>query len=266
MPAIHANGVNLYYELSGDEGKPVVVFINGIFQDTTSWSLATRAFGNDFRTLVYDCRGQGQSDKPTDGPYTSELHAHDLAALLDGLGIGRAHVVGLSNGGVVLLHFAKHFAERLGKIVLLDTFAYMDKSQQAMLNAWRAALVAGGSSLRFDVSMPWMWGRDFLETNLEAVLALREKAALLPVHSSLHLIDGVYYHDARPWLASITAPTLIIHGDEDRMALPRSVGEMQAAIPGARLHWLQGAGHAAWLEKAAEFHTIAKSFLMEPIS
>jgi 3-oxoadipate enol-lactonase len=261
MPFTAANGIRIYYELAGDAGKPLVVFINGIFQDTTSWALATRAFASGFRTLIYDCRGQGQSDKPAAGPYTSELHARDLAALLDALGETRAHFVGLSNGGVVLQHFARLFPERLDKIVLLDTFAYMDRSQQAMLDAWRAALEAGGSALRFTVSMPWTWSRDFLEANAAAVLALREKAAQLPVHSSLHLIDGVYHHDARPWLPDIAAPTLIVHGDEDRMALPRSAREMQAMIPNSRLHWLYGAGHAAWLEQADEFHKVTIGFL-----
>ena len=263
MPHIQANGINIYYELNGGDDKPLVVFINGIFQDTSSWSLATRAFADTFRTLVYDCRGQGQTDKPLDGPYTSELHARDLAALLDALHIGRAHVVGLSNGGIILMHVARHFPERLNKIVLLDTFAFMDASQQAMLNSWRAVLLVGGSALRFDVSMPWTWGRDFLENNLEAVLALRERAATLPVHSSIHLIDGAREHEARPWLPSITAPTLIVHGDEDRMALPRSAREMQSLIPNARLHWLSGAGHAAWLEQAAEFHQVTKRFLSD---
>lgn len=263
MPHAHANGIRMYYELSGDAARPLVVFINGIFQDTSSWALATRAFAPEFRTLIYDCRGQGQSDKPVEGPYSSELHARDLAALLDALGVQRAHFVGLSNGGVVLLHFARRFPERLDRIVLLDSFAHMDRSQQAMLDSWRAALEAGGSALRFTVSMPWTWSRDFLEANYDMVMGLREKAAALPVHSSLHLIDGVYHHDARPWLASIAAPTLIVHGDEDRMALPRSAREMQAAIPNARLHWLRGAGHAAWLEQADEFHQVTKSFLSD---
>jgi 3-oxoadipate enol-lactonase len=263
MPHIEANGIRIYHELKGDADKPPVVFINGIFQDTSSWALAVRAFAPDFRTLVYDCRGQSQSDKPAAGPYASELHARDLAALLDALGMPRAHFVGLSNGGVVLLHFARLFPQRLNKIVLLDTFAHMDKSQQAMLDSWRAALQTGGSALRFTVSMPWTWGRDFLDANYDMVLALREKAALLPVHSSIHLIDGVYHHDARLWLKDIVAPALIVHGDEDRMALPRSAREMQAALPNARLHWLLGAGHAAWLEQADEFHRVVKAFLSE---
>ncbi len=261
MPTANANGVNLYYELSDNAAAPVVVFINGIFQDTTSWALAVRDFSPHFRTLTYDCRGQGQSDKPQAGPYTPELHARDLAALLDTLKIQKAHFVGLSNGGVVLMHFAKWFPQRLGKIVFVDTFSHIDAVQKAMLNSWRAALEAGGSALRFLVSLPWTWGADFLERNYEAIMALQEMAAQLPTHSSIHLIDGTLTHDARPWLGDIKAPTLIVHGDQDRMAPLRYVQTLHQSIPHARLHIIAGGGHAAWLEKADEFSRVVLDFL-----
>jgi 3-oxoadipate enol-lactonase len=263
MPFAAVNDVQLYYELSAAQSgdAPTIIFINGIFQDTTSWALTVRAVAPTFRTLIYDCRGQGQSDKPQTGPYTPELHARDLAALLDVLHIERAHCVGLSNGGLVLMHFAKLFPARLRKLVCVDTFSHLDAVQQAMLHSWRAALEAGGSALRFTVSLPWTWGADFLAQNYDTIMALREKAAQLPTHSSIHLVDGALTHDARAWLGDIRAPTLVVQGTEDKMLSIEKAHALQRAIPNAQLHLIAGAGHAAWLEKATEFNQVLLEFL-----
>jgi 3-oxoadipate enol-lactonase len=263
MPYCNARGTSLYYELSGPADAPALVLINGIFQDTNGWQFAVRDLSPLFRILAYDCKGQGRSDKPRAGPYYTADHAAELLALLDALGIARAHFVGLSNGGMILMHVARLAPDRIGKLVFADTFAHLDPVQQAMMRSWRAALTAGGSALRFDVSMPWTWSAAYLERNLDAVLALRDKAALLPAHSSIHLIDGVINHDARPWLRAISAPALIIHGEHDRMAPPHSVAVLLAHLPHARMHWLKEAGHAAWLEQHAAFNQAVGAFLAE---
>lgn len=262
MPHLAANGINLYYELAGPPDAPVVVFINGIYQDTTGWALAVRDVSPRFRTLVYDCRGQGQSDKPAEGPYMPEDHARDLAALLDVLRVERVHAVGLSNGGIVLQHFARLYPARLGRIVLADTFSHMDAVQDAMLASWRAALETGGTGLRFTIALPWVWGADFLGRNYAAIMALRDKAIeTLPAASSLHLLDGARTHDARAWLGDIRAPALVIVGDQDVIIQLHHARFMQGAIPGARLHVIHGAGHAAWLECAGEFNRAVLDFL-----
>jgi 3-oxoadipate enol-lactonase len=109
--------------------------------------------------------------------------------------------------------------------------------------------------------LPWTWGAAFLEKNLAAVLALQEKAARLPAHSSIHLIDGVIDHDARPWLRDITTRALIVHGEHDRMAPPHSVAVLQAHLPNAQTVWIPQAGHAAWLEQPDVFNAAILEFL-----
>ncbi len=193
--------------------------------------------------------------------YTAD-HARELLALLDQLGISRAHFVGLSNGGMILMHIARMAPTRTLSLVFVDTFAYLDPVQQAMMRSWRMALLAGGSALRFHVSLPWTWGAAFLEKNLDALMALQEKAARLPTHSSVHLIDGVINHDARPWLREISAPTLILHGEHDRMAPPHSVAVLQEHLPQARLTWIKDGGHAAWLEQPEVFNAALLAFLL----
>ena len=121
MPYIQANGIRIYYEWHGPENAPVLVLNNGILMNAAaSWVPQTVAFAGSYRVLQYDCRGQAQSDRPA-GPYSMAQHADDLAALLDALGVRRAHVLGISYGGEVSQAFALRYRERVLSLVLADT-------------------------------------------------------------------------------------------------------------------------------------------------
>src|SRR5512138_3735024 len=102
MPKIQANGIEFYYEWHGPENADVLVLSNGILMSTTSWAFQVPALSKAYRLLLYDCRGQGQSEHPA-GPYSMEQHADDLVALLDGLGVSRAHIAGVSYGAEISL-------------------------------------------------------------------------------------------------------------------------------------------------------------------
>src|SRR5512143_161922 len=112
MPKVQANGIDLYYEFHGPEDALLLVLNNGILMNAaTSWAFQTEALGRHFRVLQYDCRGQGGSDHP-DSPYTMELHADDLCALLSTLGYEKAHIAGISYGGEVAQAFVLNYPER----------------------------------------------------------------------------------------------------------------------------------------------------------
>ena len=109
MPNIKVNGINLYFEWHGPRNAPALVLNNGIFMNAaTSWVFQTEPFSRHYRVLLYDCRGQGQSDHPL-GPYSMALHAEDLAGLLTALGIERAHIAGISYGGEVAQAFVLQY-------------------------------------------------------------------------------------------------------------------------------------------------------------
>ncbi len=261
MPVIQSDGARIYYELNGPDGAPVVLFSNGIWQDTASWAAAVRDLGPYFRTLTYDCRGQGQSDKPDSGPYTPPIHARDVLALLDALELPWVHFVGLSNGGIIALHFAHLYPGRVRKLVLADTFTHIDGLQQVMFRSWRFALEAGGGALRFRVGLPWVWSARSLEERYDAVMAMIEKAERLPVPSSIHLIEGALTHDARPWLHEIRHPALVINGEQDLMVPLWRAEALVHALPDAQLCVIPGAAHAAWLEEPALFNGAVLDFL-----
>lgn len=265
MPTLKVAGVDLYYELHGGAGAASLVFVNGIFQDTTAWSLHVRRFADQFRCILYDCRGQGRSAKPA-GPYRIEDHAADLLGLLDALGVERTHLVGLSNGGAIAMTFAAAHPDRVGALVLADTFARADGALRAKIRAWRAALDAGGPGVRFDVSVPWNFSAAFIEAHEPDIAVLRQRALALAPHAMRALMDGTIEHDARAALPRITAPTLVLVGDQDLLSPPWMARDIAEAIAGAQLRIIAGAAHAMPVERLDEFCDAVRTFIDEGAS
>src|SRR5690349_17167122 len=100
MPFAKVNNVQLYYELDGDDSKPVVLFLHGLGSSVRDWEYQVTHFAQNYRVLLIDMRGHGRSEKPA-GPYSMRQWAADVVALLDHLKIDKAHVVGLSMGGMI---------------------------------------------------------------------------------------------------------------------------------------------------------------------
>ena len=132
----------LHYEWHGPEGAPLVMLVNGLLTDTSSWAPHLPRLAERHRCLLYDCRGQGRSGKP-EGPYPPRLHADDLAALCAALDLPPASFVGLSNGGNALLHFAADHPERVRRLVLSGVHAHADPLMRAKLASWASAMEAG---------------------------------------------------------------------------------------------------------------------------
>src|SRR6478672_11891414 len=125
MPHVKANGVDLFYELTGPVDAPAVVFSHSIGASLEMWDAQVAAFAGRYRCLRFDTRGHGRSET-IDRPATVDDLADDLAGLLDGLGISKTHLVGLSLGGMIGQAFALRHPERLDRLVLIATSAKMD--------------------------------------------------------------------------------------------------------------------------------------------
>lgn len=262
MAYCQVNGIKLYYEWHGSEAAFPVVFVNGLTSDTASWTFQVPAFAPHFRVLLYDCRGQGQSDKPL-GPYSTAFHAYDLLALLDALGIHQAHIVGLSNGGAVAMHLAAGHPDRVARLVLADTLVRVDAVLQATLASWLAALDAGGPLLRLEVATPWVWGREFLENDTTILPTLRDKAAGADPDALRALIRGLQGFDIRDRLESIQAPTMVLVGEEDVLTPLRHARALSEAIPNAQLVTVANAGHILMIEQPEVFNILTLGFLQE---
>ena len=267
MPNTQLNtGVTLHYKHHPNPGKETLVFINGLTMDTTAWKQAERHFRSDYATLRYDCRGQGESDKPA-GPYTPEQHTHDLIALLDALNITRAHLIGLSNGGLIsILAAAQLGHERIQSVSAVDSFVQADALLQIILDSWKNALECGGTTLRFDVATPWVWGQGFLAAFKDEVLAFRDKAAMSDRAAIAALIEGLRgFDNALDALEAYEGPVLALVGEDDVLTPPRHAEQIARHAKRGQLVVLENAGHAAPIERPQDVARIIHNFLKEQL-
>ena len=124
MPFVDAGGTRLFHRFDGSPQRPVLVLSNSLGSDLRMWDAQVPAFAERFRVLRYDSRGHGQSAVPP-GPYRIEDLGRDLLALLDALGLERVHFCGLSKGGMVGMWLAVNAPDRVERLVLCNTSAYL---------------------------------------------------------------------------------------------------------------------------------------------
>jgi len=253
--------VQIHHQWQGNADGPVLVLINGLLTDLSSWAGHLPAYTDKFRVLTYDCRGQGQSEKPDDGPYTPAQHAQDLYELLNAQGIEKAALLGVSNGACVALEFAVQHPGRFTALVLANGYGRADTAIKVKLNSWLAGMAAGGGPLRFDIATPWVWGASFLSRNYEALKPWREKGSALPVFAVRNLIAGGMEIDVLDHTPNITCPTLLLTGDEDVLTPLSYAHELQRRICGSQIVMLREAGHCMFLEQPAQFTRAAVDFL-----
>ena len=262
---IDSNGQKLYYEVHG-EGMPLVL-IMGIGYDATLWGLhQIPAFSSEFQVIAFDNRDVGRSSKST-GPYTIADMADDLAGLLDGLKVDRAHVLGISMGGMIAQEFALRHPKRLDKLVLTGTGAETGRAKFDPISVWSFVKQYDAEGLTFAAQQfLWLFSTDFVRNHQ----AVDETLALLgsnpnPVSPEAYERQAKAYvqHDALDRVGKIGAQTLVVTGERDRLTPPWIGRELADAIPGAKFQLVQGPGasHVLPLERPDDFNNIVLSFL-----
>jgi 3-oxoadipate enol-lactonase len=261
MPFVHANGVRLYYEIHGPADRPVLVLNNGILMNAAgSWLPQTAAFSRHWRVLQYDCRGQGLSDHPA-APYSMDMHADDLAALLSALAVERAHVLGISYGGEVAQAFALRYPARVRSLILADTVSEVGPALRLTLEGWKTAARAGDADLLYQVTAPWNFSPAFFVRAETVLRAARERYAMLDLPAVERLCEAFLGVDFTPRLRQIAAPACIIVGERDLLKGPDYAAILHASIPASELHVLPGAGRAASWEAPDGFNRVVLEFL-----
>jgi pimeloyl-ACP methyl ester carboxylesterase len=267
MPtAAAADGVKLYYEEVG-AGLPIV-FVHEFADDLRGWAPQVRFFARRYRTVTFNARGYPPSDVPDDpARYSQARAAEDIRAILDHLGLARAHVVGLSMGGYATLHFGLMFPERALSLTVggagygsgaerasfhADT-DYLVKQLDAGMAAVAEFYARGPTRVQFMAKDPVGW-RDFHD-RLASSSALGHANTLRGVQRQR---PSVFELEDR--LARLEVPTLIMTGDEDEPCLEPAVF-MKRTIPTAALVVLPRSGHAINLEEPELFNRALLDFL-----
>lgn len=225
------------------------------------WHGQIRALGKRYTVVTYDMRGFGQSSGSGGGFPTNDAHARDLRAVLDGLGLDRVVLVGLSHGGLVAQRFALAYPERLRGLVITSSLAKASGSALLFLRML-IGLLEGG-----DLSVFWHVLRSFLiaERHLERVGAVESRLRQVVLdrytrESLENIYRGALEHDCLEELPGIRAPTLIIGGEEDMLFPPRFAAELAEQIPRAGLRLLPTA-HVPPLEAPELFNDALDEFM-----
>jgi len=252
------NGTQLRYALAGD-GPRAVVLTHGLGSDLEFWTPHVEALAKHYRVLRWDLRGAGGSARPP-GPYSPALFAQDLAALLDRLEIGEAHVVGHSGGGVVSQRFALDFPARVRSLVLVSTSSEVNERAS---RAWqRLADVVEQRGFGIDAGAePRGFSAAFAAARPDVVAELtrRTRANDPAAYAATARAFGSYAWTAE--LGGVRAPTLIVQGLEDALTPPGGSVILSRGIPRSRLLMVPGAGHNLPLEMPAFFTSTVLAFL-----
>jgi len=262
VPLVKLSDVRLYVERRGRADGVPVVLVNGMLTDLRSWDRIEPLISEQFPTVLYDRRGQGQSDKP-DQPYSSQLHARDLVGLADELGLESMHIVGLSSGGVAALLAAARLGPRVKSLVVSGVYSHMDVSLHMKLDSWLQAMQIGGLDLRFLVSIPWVWSMGYLESHENELDKWRTAASDQDVQASANLLRGAMeYVDIRGVIQGLQTPMMLAVGAEDILTPPHYAREIATLVKHGEIATIPG-GHAAALEKPEDFAKLALQFMSQ---
>jgi pimeloyl-ACP methyl ester carboxylesterase len=262
---VEKNGQTLYWESHG-EGTPLIL-VMGIGYDSSLWHLhQVPFFSKHFQTIVFDNRDVGRSSLAT-GSYTIGDMADDVAGLMDGLAIERAHLLGISMGGMIGQEFALRHPHRLDKLVLTGTGAATARAKFDPISVWSFVKNQDSQGLTFAAQQFfWLFSESFLR-NHEAVDQTLQMLASNPNPVSADAFqrqaDAYVKHDTVDRLGQVVAPTLVISGEQDRLTPPWICREVADAIPNSEFMLITGDGssHVTPLERPDDFNRAALAFL-----
>ncbi len=261
MPLTKGPVVPVHWVQAGS-GQPLVL-LHGLGGDVGFWESEIAALSGEFHVIAVDLRGSGATPASAGGHTMHDL-ADDVAAVLDDLEIASAHVLGFSMGGNVAQAFALRHPERLDRLVLASTFAAMNPQARMFLDAVLDVYQQGTTAKQmFDLICPWLFSVPFLAD------PARRGYFVYPDNDpneqpmddwrKLYLAQQAF--DVRDRLAAITAPTLVLAGQEDRLVSLCDAQALSDGIPGARLHVLPHVGHLLNVEAAGEFLAATREHL-----
>ena len=263
MAMVTANGIQMFHKQHGETGDWLVL-IAGLGAHSGSFAFQIPTFAERFRVLRFDNRGAGRSDAP-DEPYSMRLMADDAAALMDALGIKRAHVLGTSMGGMIAQELAIHHPDRVDKLVLACTRAKPTGARRLAAEVQRVTRLSTlNAREREAYGMPWGMTATFMQdqARVDARIELGARDPYpMQAHAYVRQLDATMAHDTRDRVAQICAETLVLVGAEDILTPPWESEALVERIPHATLRVLPRGGHGFNGEYPDEFNAAVLRFL-----
>jgi 3-oxoadipate enol-lactonase len=263
MPFVSAtDGTRIHYEVTGKPGATPVLMIQGLGASKNAWNLQRIAMATRFRIISFDNRGAGRSDKPT-VPFTLEQMAEDAISVLDAAGIETAHVVGASMGGVISQIVAVKHPHRVRSLTLVCTACRNHPWRQELLQSWAKTAEEKGMIEVGKEAAQWVMSPRSFRRLVPAFTWMGPLAALRPRHSFVSQIHAILNtrEDLVDELSTITAPTMVIVGNQDILTPRGDSEEIAERIPNAELVVISGAAHGLMMEHSSTFNKILIEFL-----
>jgi 3-oxoadipate enol-lactonase len=258
MPFVENQGAKLYWDEQG-AGEPLLL-IMGLSYPSYMWHRSRPVLASRYRSIAFDNRGIGQSDVPG-GVYSISLMASDAAAVLDAAGVEAAHVFGVSMGGMIAQEFALQYPDRVRSLILGCTAAGGPHAVQAEPAALETLLRRDLTPEEAkEAIIPFIYEAATPRERIDEDMAIRMKWYPTP-QGYMGQLQGIFGWESYSRLSLITAPTLVIHGESDRLIPPANAKLIADRIPGAKLVLIPHASHIFETDQPASAHHAILEFL-----
>jgi 3-oxoadipate enol-lactonase len=241
MAFVESQGARIYWDEQG-QGEPVLL-IMGLGYPSAMWHRTRPALAARYRTIALDNRGAGLSDTPP-GPYSIRQMASDAAAVLDAAGIESGHVFGVSMGGMIAQEFVLQYPKRVLSLILGCTAGGGPTAVRAEAEATQMLMRRDKMSPEeaAEAAVPFIYDPTTPRERIDEDLAIRRPWFPSPEGYAAQL-QGILAWEAYSRLSQIVAPTLVIHGESDRLVPPGNASLIAERIPGAKMAMIPGASH-----------------------
>ncbi len=273
------NGINICYEIHG-KGYPIIL-VHGFGNKKEHWRAQVEDLSNYFKVIRFDNRGAGKSERP-DGPYSMELYADDINALMDYLEIEKAHIIGHSLGGMIVQNFILKYPHRTNKVILINTLSGITLPgvpNEKGIEMYRKNAITSLKELKQDPINKFLEGakrsysRSFWKLMVEnpkknfhgiwSVEDLVQEKLNNPttVKDINNQVEALKTHNVYERLPSIRNKVLILAAEKDKTCTTTMNEKTHELIPNSKLIIIEKAAHQSILEKAPEVNKLIIEFL-----
>src|ERR1700752_2387814 len=261
MPFVENQGAEIYWDEQGS-GEPLLL-IMGLSYPSYMWHRSRPVLAQAYRTIAVDNRGVGQSDVPP-GVYSIALMASDAAAVLDAAKVQSAHVFGVSMGGMIAQEFALQYPKRVLSLILGCTAAGGPTAVRAEPEAAQMLMTRDKMSPEqaAAAAVPFIYNPTTPRERIDEDIAIRRPWFPRPEAYTAQL-QGILALEAYSRLSGIAVPTLVIHGESDRLVPPGNAKLIAGRIPGAKLVMIPRASHLFLTDQTEVSHHAILQFLNE---
>jgi 3-oxoadipate enol-lactonase len=257
-----SDGIRLHYEVLGRSNATPILMIQGLGADKHGWDMQRYYLALRYRVIALDNRGAGRSDKPF-GHYTLEQMADDAIAVLDHVGVDRAHVVGASMGGAISQIVGLKYPERVISLTLACTACRNHPWRRELLDSWATAASERGMGAMAGEAARWVIGPRSFRRLLPAFGWLGPLAMGRTSHAFVAQVRAILDVDesVAEQLEQVDIPTLVVVGNQDILTPRGDSEEIADRMPNAELVVISGAAHGFMVEHATTFNKVLSEFI-----